>query len=262
MKSVPVFFFRGLSTYGYDNARWGVFDFGPVYKHIARELSARDLDFQPVTGLGSGSLRELASRGLAFLRAHPVWQNPTNEFHLLGHSAGGLIARLVLEELRTRGEHERIRSLLTVASPNHGSALARICAEMPQLYRGSTLFLKSCGYDIATKKHFFNELTPESVAKTFSGMPLPDHFTKTGSIVCWSPRRDWCVPLRLFYKIKAFDDFTTPSDGVVERETQILGELVAEIPIDHFRQVGLFGGEDRFRQLMDTTAQFFKNQER
>jgi hypothetical protein len=78
-----------------------------------------------------------------------------------------------------------------------------------------------------------------------------------GSIVCSAPRQDWCVPLRLFYQLPVFDDFNLPSDGMIERDTQSFGDVTAELNIDHFRQIGLFGGSHRFQQLCDVLVDFF-----
>src|SRR5262245_51039638 len=60
LKPVHVFFFRGLSTYGNDHAKWSVFDFGPISKHLVRSLGAREVVLHPVLGMGSGTLVEVA----------------------------------------------------------------------------------------------------------------------------------------------------------------------------------------------------------
>jgi len=257
VQPVHVFFFRGLSTYGHDHAKWSVFDFGPVYKHFARAFAQRQLFFHPVTGLGSGSLPEITARAKEFLKQHPVWKDPDVKVHFLGHSAGGLAARLTLNELAAPG---KVLSCLTIASPHQGSQLARICIDMPERYRGSALLLRSFGYDVRAKKHFFDELTSENVRRLFAATPQPA--TQTASIVCASPRTDWCKPLKLFYMVKAFNDFDLPSDGVVERDTQPYGEVIAELKLDHFRQVGLFGENHRFEQMCDVAADYFKKMQK
>jgi len=251
-----VFFIRGLSTYGGDTAKFSVFDFGPVYKHVAAALEAGGLKFHPVLGLGVGSLPEVAARASAFLAAHPVWNDPTARVHLFGHSAGGLIVRLLLPGL-TR----QIGGALTVATPHRGSHLAEIALSIPDKYQGSHLVLRSVGYNVATKRRFFEELTPAGLKQVFrrgEDMRRPNLVSRMGSIVCSAPRAEWCLPLKMFYKVKAFDDFRLPSDGFVERDSQPFGEPIAEISIDHFRQVGLFDSSRRFSQLMQQTAGFFK----
>ncbi len=251
-----MFFIRGLSTYGRDVAKWSVFDFGPIYQHLSRALVERGIVFHPVLNLGAGTLPEIAERGTQFLDQHPVWNDPTQGVHLFGHSAGGLALRLMLPKLK-RKPH----SALTLATPHRGSALAEIVARLPEHNRGSEFILRSFGYNIRTRKHFFDELTADGLAKVFTtdDWESSAKLTKSASIVCAAPRSEWCLPLKAFYKIKAFDDFRLPSDGVVEKDTQPWGKVIAELPIDHFRQVGLFRAGSRFEFLTDSIANYFKS---
>lgn len=256
VNSQHVFFIRGLSTYGRDVAKWSVFDFGPVYQHLAHALTERGIQFHPVVGLGAGSLPEIAERGARFLDQHPVWNDSDQPVHLFGHSAGGLVLRMLLRKLKRKP-----LSALTLATPHKGSRLAEIVANLPQTHRGSTMLLRSFGYNVRTRKHFFDELTPSGLAQVFApeDWELTAKATRAGSIVCSSPRADWCLPLKAFYKIKAFDEFRIPSDGVVERDTQPWGKVIAELPVDHFRQVGLFRTGHQFEFLTDSIAKYFKS---
>lgn len=256
MPSAPihVFFFRGLSTYGHDNAKWSVFDFGPIYKHFARAFAQRNIEFHPVLRMGAGGLLEVAERARESLERHPIWQQKGVPVHFLGHSAGGLVARLVAEN----APPEKLLSCMTVASPHHGAQLAHVLIDMPEKYRGSARLLRTLGYNVASRKDFFSELTDTNINKVFAGRSEAAGKFRAASIVCHSPRQQWCRPLKLFYKVKAFDDFTLPSDGVVERDTQTYGDVIAELPIDHFRQVGLFGEPHLFSNLCDVLYDFFK----
>lgn len=251
-----MFFIRGLSTYGRDVAKWSVFDFGPIYQHLAKALVERGITFHPILNLGAGTLPEIAARGVQFLDQNPVWNDPDQRVHLFGHSAGGLALRLMLPKLKRRPD-----SALTLATPHRGSALAELVCGMKENYRGSELILRTFGYNIQTRKHFFDELTASGLAKIFANGDLEStaKLTRSGSIVCSTPRSDWCLPLKAFYKIKAFDDFRLPSDGVVEKDTQPWGKVVSEIGIDHFRQVGLFRAGKQFEFLTDSIAGYFKS---
>jgi hypothetical protein len=260
MPRMHVFFFRGLSTYGNDVAKWSIFNFGPLAKNFSRAFAQRDVAFYPVLGMGVGSLEEICIRARRFIEEHPVWRDPESRVHLLGHSAGGLVARLLLPQLEL-SQSGKILSLMTVATPHQGAELAQIFVDMPERYRGSALLFRSFGYDIHAKRDFFREFTPATIRDTFAAQTalLPRSTATLGSVVCTAPSQDWCLPLRLFHKVQAFRDFTTPSDGVVERDTQPFGEVRAEIQLDHFRQVGFFGGEARFEQMCDVIAEFFKD---
>lgn len=255
MRSHCVFFIRGLSTYGHDSARFSFLDFGPVYRHLQMGLSQRGLDFHPITDLGTGSLIQLADRALNFLRQDPKWKDPEVSVHLLGHSAGGLVARLLIERLETKEEQKKISSLLTIATPHRGSTLAKIFAEMPTQHPASARWLRALGYDVQTKNNFFKELTPESIQQL---LPNPPKNLKVASIICATSPNQWCWPLKAARLLSAYRAFDLPSDGIVERDSQIFGEVIAELPIDHFRQAGFFGGKQEFHRMLNTISSFYQ----
>lgn len=231
-----------------------------MYRHVERALTERGLHFHPVLGLGSGSLPEVADRGIQFLEQNKVWRDPDIPVHFLGHSAGGLVARLILKRFKDQLPAGKVRSCLTVATPHRGARLAQIFLNMRRDYRGSALLMKSLGYNLATKTHFFTEFTGESVQKTVGSaddLSLLPKGTRAASIVCSSPRRDFCVPLKMFYTVKALKDFDDPSDGVVEKATQPFGTVLDELEIDHFRQMGFFGDSRRFEKMCDVIAAHF-----
>lgn len=254
MSKTNVFFLRGLSTYGYDNARFSVFDFGPMYQHLQHELEKRGINFYPILGLGAGPLREVAERGIKILKDHPVWRDSSKPVHLLGHSAGGLVARLILEALK---EERRILSCVTIASPHRGAKLAQIALDIPDQHPRSKLFFSMFRYDIKSKGSFFKELTPQGIEQIFSSSPWQD--PRFASIVCASPRSEWCPPLRFLHSVTAFKYLDCHSDGMVEAKTQNFGKVIGEIGIDHIRQVGLFNNRPEFTELCDLIAEYFKS---
>lgn len=252
-----VFFIRGFSTYGNDRAAFSMIDLGPVYKHIEAGLRARGIDFHAVTGLGAGGLPEIAERAYDFVRRHPLWNDPEARIHILGHSAGGLAARLLLERLRAEGEHQKIASLLTVATPHRGARLAEVFANMPEHSRGSAAFFRLIGYNVSAKRGFFEELTPKALHGRFGDQPSCADHVRVGSIVCSLPRKDWCWPLKAFSSLPAMREFQVPSDGVVDRDSQPFGQVIAELSIDHLRQAGFFGGQREFQQMLDVISTYF-----
>lgn len=247
---MKVFFFRGLSTYGEDNAKWAFLNFGPMYARLMRAMKERSVEIIPVTGMKSGTLSEVAGRAVEFLRAHEVWQDENIPIHVMAHSAGGLAARLALREL---GARKNLQSLLTIATPHRGSGLAKICVDMPVKAPGSARLLKTFGYNLSSRKKFFDELTCESVSAAFKEDSFP---FKTASIVCWNDRTKWSLPMRAIHGIQAVKTFTTPSDGLVDKESQAYGEVLGEIHLDHFQQVGLFGGRKEFARMCDMASRY------
>ncbi|MGZ3722120.1 MAG: esterase/lipase family protein [Bdellovibrionales bacterium] len=255
MSTVHVFFIRGLSTNGSDDAYFSIFNFGPMSKQLARAFHKRNIQFHPVNGTGAGTMRELAARARDYLENHPVWRDPNIPVHIFGHSAGGLVARLLAAQPGI--PPGKILSVITVAAPNQGSAFAEHCKSIPEKYPRSAKFLRSCGYDIGNKTGFFDDLLPVHVRKYMAEHAQLPREIRTASVICHAPRAEWCWPLRLFYVVKAFKDFTQPSDGIVERDTQAFGEVIAELNIDHFRQIGIFGKREKFAKMCDVLADFF-----
>lgn len=258
MSALNIFFFRGLSTVGSDNARFSRLDFGPIHAHYQKAFEERGARFFPVLGMGRGTLLEVASKARKLLEEHPVWQDPYQPVHFLGHSAGGLVARLVLKDLADKAQG-KVGSLFTIATPHAGSLLASMVVAMPEMHRRSTWILRTIGFNLRAKKALFEDLTPEGVRRA---LPLGDSIppkVRTGSLVCWAPRSEWCRPLRMAHKLPALRAFDMPSDGLVERDSQPFGDVYGEIQLDHFRQVGLFGETDRFLQSCDLAMDFFKN---
>jgi pimeloyl-ACP methyl ester carboxylesterase len=86
-------------------------------------LRGRSRSYAAVFG-AAGSMHELAVRLSAFLEAVAAANGlgPDAQLDLVAHSMGGLIARLALEDERTRA---RVATLVTMATPHGGSHLAR-----------------------------------------------------------------------------------------------------------------------------------------
>jgi triacylglycerol lipase len=261
MTSPHLLFFRGLNTYGHDHAQLSILKLGPMFKHMQRELVSRGVDFHPVLNMGVGPLDEVSDRAVASVEALPVW-TLDQPVHLVGHSAGGLVARRVLDRLghmRLSTGEPKIASLMTIASPHRGSGLAQIFVDMPDRYPGSTAVFRAIGYDIRPKLAVFRTMTAAHVAESMAGVDA-DRFpeVRTASIVCAPPKRRWSRVMRTFHLLRAFRAFDQPSDGIIEKPSQVFGREVHEVELDHFQQAGFFGGRAEFARMCDVVAEFAK----
>lgn len=89
---------------------------------------ARDLGFTPVYAHYNSGLhvsvngRELSTQLEALLAAWPV---PVDELVLIGHSMGGLVARSACHAGAAAAWRRKLRALITLGTPHHGSPLER-----------------------------------------------------------------------------------------------------------------------------------------
>ena len=122
----------------------GMFGFGQLgsynyFAHVERELSARfgaaghELVVHGIVDLPTASIRRRATR-LAKVVAHTSGGAEDEPIHLLGHSTGGLDARLVASPATrsisgaTLAWLPRLRSLTTMNTPHFGTPLASFFA--------------------------------------------------------------------------------------------------------------------------------------
>jgi len=208
--------------------------------------------------MGAGPLTSTADRAWAFLQAHPVWQTPSTSVHFVGHSAGGLVARLLLA--RPDLPPGRVRSLLTISTPHQGTRLADLVLNLRRQHPSTYWGLRGVGYDVNTRREFFAEFTPQGVSELLERHPqtrLENLRTeRVGSLVCTAPRDEWCWPLKAAHRLPGFASLSEPTDGMIERDSQPFGEVVGEIRLDHFRQLGLFGGSPGFQTLCSSIRDF------
>lgn len=243
-------YFRGLNTFGSDQFQIGPLRFGLAWKHLEAELRQRDLDFYPVQGMDAGTIEKQTARAMERLEDFFDRQQPANPVHFLAHSAGGIVAKKILSDRPDWGK--RVRSLITIATPHHGSHVGQLAKRAGQ--RSSltkTVFLWA-GYNLERRVEIFDSL--ENVADRLKDF-RPGNEIFCGSIVCAPPREEWNVCYRLLHRLPQFRGWDEPSDGLVEKNSQIFGEILGEFMLDHAQQLGFFGRGKEFERLCDRIAE-------
>lgn len=121
--------------------------------------------------------------------------------NIVAHSMGGLDARYMISKLKP--PNLRVRSLVTISTPHHGSAVADVLMDrigpshLPRLYRlfERTTGLDTGGFEQLTTKYMaetFNPNTPDDPAVRYfsygaavkSKPPLLSPFRKSHKILC------------------------------------------------------------------------------
>jgi triacylglycerol lipase len=176
------------------------------------------------------SIPERAGKLAAFVRA---LEEP--RVNLIAHSMGGLDARYAIAKL---GLGERVASLVTIATPHHGTPLAELKDTVPAaaLRQMARLFgLHSEGLDW---------LTPARMI-SFNADIIDDPRVLYGCVVCRTGDGLWLknpllVPVQRWVHRRA-----GTNDGLVPSSSQKWGHELLRASVDHWAQIGWAPGDAR-----------------
>lgn len=217
-----IVFIHGLNTFGDGLIHLGPLTFGAMHASWKEALEKRGEKFIAVEGLGFGSPSDQAEHAIRFLASHE------GEFHLLGHSVGGLVARTLACDQRIS---KRIRSVMTIATPHRGAQVAQLGMSLseknPTLHR----LLKQVGYDSSVREEIFAHFTPDKC----SNLPEPETVRKI-SFLCAIEKERLSPFLRLIHS--RLHDNKQKSDGFIFCESQKWGDVRDSFELDHFDEIG------------------------
>jgi hypothetical protein len=147
----------------------GAFEYwGHVRTFMVEHFAERGLDVE-VTAVGSHPTSSLIARAERLANTIRATADPTAAIHLIGHSSGGLDARLLVApgvELSAAVEDvaSRVRSVITIASPHRGTPLASFFTNLsgPRLLGTAARLL---GRGIGQPKADAEDLPPDARAQ-------------------------------------------------------------------------------------------------
>ncbi len=222
----------GFDAIGVGRARLAYF------RRVAPQLEAAGYDVIAVRLPPIGCVPD---RAAALARA--IGDLRHDRLTLFAHSMGGLDGRWAIARL---GLAARVATLITIGTPHRGSPLADLMALRPVRSARSLLArlgLSSDAVDWLTTWRAA-ELNRELV-------DVPG--VRYASVVGATADRARVHPLlRPTHAYLAH--VVGPSDGVVPRGSQPWGELIAEVELDHFAQVGWAGGHDAASTILAALA--------
>jgi triacylglycerol lipase len=249
---VPGFFgFTNLGAFEY----WG-----HVRAFLVDEFARRGLAVE-VTAVGSHPTSSLLARAERLARTIRNTAPADAPIHLIGHSSGGLDARLLVApgvELATSVEDvaRRVRSVITVASPHRGTPLASFFANLSApRFLGTAARILGKGLDpraelsaflaeIGTDQALIAQLTPESMelfnatARDRSGVRYACVLTKVdgGRLGVRGPiSAAGRAVFALMHQLTMKEGGT---DGVVPTGHQTWGEVLFTAEADHLDVLG------------------------
>jgi len=211
---LPVVLVHGL--FGFD--RIGVLHY---FRGIATHLESLGCHAHAVRLPRAASVPQRAARLVALID-----KLGHDRVDVIAHSLGGLDARYALAKL---GLASRVRSLVTVGTPHHGTPLAAIGeAGLLSPVRKAMRVLGISALDW---------LSPAALERFNAEIPnVPG--VRYACVVGGIRREDTGVPLALSPIHHYLRRVAGPNDGLVPISSQYWGETLAEIEADHFAQVG------------------------
>lgn len=219
---LPVVLVHGL--FGFD--RIGVpgarFDY---FRGIARHLQSLGCDAHAVRLPPSASVPDRARELVAAIEALPAGRY--ERIDLIAHSLGGLDARYALTHL---GLARRVRSLVTVGTPHHGTPLADLALKGPLDW--ARRVVRALGVPLEALEW----LGTDALA-AFNAEVVDAPGVRYGCVV-GGIRDDARVPLAIAPAHAYLRKVAGPNDGLVPVASQYWGETLAEIEADHFAQIG------------------------
>ena len=212
---------------------------------------ARDLGLTPVslrynTGLHvSTNGRALADLLEALLREWPV---PVERLTIVAHSMGGLLARSACHYAAAAGQGwlGRLGDAVFLGTPHHGTPLADLLALRPIRTARSMLArfgLTVDALDWLMTWHWseFNRQLPD--------VPGVRYACVVGATTDRARVHPLLRPTHAYHT-----HAVGASDGVVPGRSQVWGETLAEVELDHFAQVGWSGGHDAAAMVMSALS--------
>jgi triacylglycerol lipase len=211
---LPVILVHGL--FGFD--RIGVVHY---FRGIAAHLETLGCHAHAVRLPRAASVPQRARRLVEVIErlGHP-------RVDLIAHSLGGLDARYALAKL---GLASRVRSLVTVGTPHHGTPLAAI-GEAGVL-RGVRKAMRLLGISA------IDWLSPSALER-FNREIADVAGVRYACVVGGIRSETTGVPLALSPVHHYLRRVSGANDGLVPIASQVWGEVLAEIEADHFAQVG------------------------
>jgi triacylglycerol lipase len=147
---------------------------------------------------------------------------------VIAHSLGGLDARYALAKL---GLASRVRALVTIGTPHHGTPLANLATEGPLGLARKAIGL--VGIQLAA----LDWLSPAALERFNADVPNTAG-VRYACVVGGIREKSSPVSLAIAAVHAYLRRVAGPNDGLVPIASQYWGETLAEIEADHFEQVG------------------------
>lgn len=272
-----VIYLHGLNTFGDDDLHIGPLRLGRMDQHVKASLLSCGINVYSVDRIGFGSPEEQAK--IAFKTITSAIDNKeldaNTPISLLGHSAGGLTARVLAHQL---SDKIRIPLVVTWGSPHHGIAAFETIENLkiahPLAFKAAQAIGMSFHYDLQKKatpfvpfsiqeSHLFNKKYPSLTSLKEVSFPcaVPARHLSAGlwPLYPWTHQSSYT---KLISELISRSGYS-PSDGIVPLSSQKWGQIGGYFALDHLAQIGFFNFhtpkrkqllKNHFEELMKTIA--------
>lgn len=225
----PVIFVRGLNTSGEDSVfsgRWA--SSTPMHGPWVQFFKSKGAQCFPLLELGAAPLPEMLDRALTQVTNLKLG----GPFHLLGHSAGGLIVRGLASQLGP----DRVISVSTIASPHKGATIAEQFLEKVQNQAFTRGLVRTLGYDERPKIPLINNFSRDYIKRFTDPLTISEQISQL-SYQFSLPESEMSWIVRSAHLV-GFTPQANEHDGYIEKESQAFGRVVDHLAIDHLSQIG------------------------
>ena len=250
---MKILLLRGLNTYGDDNMRLGWFNFGDWYTPMETALKRKGFTVHSIRNMGFESFESQATRAEnAILQFDP--DSKERNLILLGHSTGGLIARILAHQPQLT---HRIHSIISLATPHKGTPAAQNALDWVDSGNARIKVFKIANYDLKQRKDVLKQYSKDFMEQ-FNQTYTDLYGINYQHVLFTSEPDGLSVPLYLLKKYKP--GLLSSSDGLIPAESQIYGDEIGRFSLDHFGSFGYFlqaskkrrnAGLREFQRLID-----------
>lgn len=246
-----VVFLHGLNTYADGLVHMGPLTFGQMSDSWREVIEAKGWKFIDVAGLGFGAVEDQADKAVKYFDNEGIL-SADEPLHLIGHSMGGLVARVLAHRAELKG---RIKTIITIGTPHLGAEITEQALSLaftsPWLYR----FMKFFGYDVLAKRAALENFTTRSL------LAVHEKFGKIDGIRCVSfigkaKYEQLCLPYQVIYSKLHPKGNEMESDGFISAKSQRWAEVGGEFTLDHMAEIGVYLNVSKKRR--ESARQEFK----
>lgn len=194
------------------------------FKDIPVRLGLAGVEVHRPTVAMAGSISARAAQLAARVRAIPA-----PRVCIVAHSMGGLDARYAIAHCGLDG---KVAALVTIGTPHRGTPIADLGTEM----LGEKLGLRRAFSLVGLKLEAFYDLTSTRM-EAFNRETADHRRTVYASVVAAMPDPKRVHPL-LLPSYLYLRERIGANDGLVPRDSQRWGDVLAEVEADHWAQVG------------------------